>query len=125
VALDEEGPVCRLFRTPGAKHATWLVELDEEGKEVALLRETDQVPAGPVPERLPIDGIRLALRKRGDAEVTSAGEQLPTVEKKARYAILQGPGGKLLVVVDFDREDRIALAGERVGPEMFDLLPGG
>ena len=77
------------------------------------------------PERLPIDGIRLSLRRRGDADVASSGEQLPRVEKRARYAILQGPGGKLLVVVDFDRGDRLALAGERVGPEMFDLLPGG
>lgn len=121
--LDEEGFVCRLFRAPGSTRASWVAQLDPAADQVALLTETGDVPGGAVPESLPIGGLRLRLSKRGHAEVTRRGEQLPPASERAAYAILSGPGGKIALVVDFD-DDRLALAGEKVGRELLDLLPG-
>jgi hypothetical protein len=39
--------------------------------------------------------------------------------------VLAGPGGRTLVVVDFDDGERLALVGDRVPRAMLDLLPGG
>ena len=82
-----------------------------------------QVPS--VPTGLPIDGLRLKLRRRGHADVRTEGEHLPRTTERAEYVILGGPGGKTLIVVDFEAGDRIALHGEVLGKEMYDLLPGG
>jgi hypothetical protein len=125
IELDEEGLVLRLFPTPGGTRADWLVQLDEEGRDVATLSETDEVPAGPIPESLPIAGRRVSLERRGDAVVHTEGEHLPRTSAKARYAILSDAGGKMLLVLDFEKAPRIALAGERVERHMLDLLPGG
>src|SRR5690606_34620999 len=56
IELDEEGFVLRLFPTPGGLRAEWLAQLDEEGTDLATLAPTDEVPAGAVPESLPIGG---------------------------------------------------------------------
>jgi hypothetical protein len=125
VDLDEEGFAVRLFPTPGAKRASWVAQLDPEGREIALLKETDEVPEGRVPESLPIAGLRLALRRRGHARVSAEGDCLPLVTEQAAFTVLGGAAGKTLVVVDFVAGDRLALAGERVTREMLELLPGG
>lgn len=125
IALDEEGFVARLFPTPGSPRAEWVAQLDEEARDLATLHQTDDVPAGPVPESLPIGGRRLSLERRGNADVSTQGEGLPRTEKRARYAILSDAGGRVLVVVDFDNAPRIALLGDRVAKHMVDLLPGG
>ena len=125
IHLDEEGFVMSLFRTPGSPRSGWLAQLDPEGRDLAVLSVTDDVPGGAVPTELPFDGLRLALRKRGHADVRVAGDQLPPVTERARYALLGGPGGRTLVVVDFEGGDRLALGGERVSRDLLDLLPGG
>lgn len=125
IHLDEEGFAISLFRTPGSPRSAWVAQLDPEAREVGLLSETDDVPGGVIPTELPIGGLRLTLRRRGQADVRTDGEQLPLVTERARYAILSGPGGRMAVVVDFEGGDRLALAGERLGREMLDLLPGG
>jgi len=124
VHLDEEGFALSLFSAPGGRFE-WVCQLDAEAKEVAFLSATDEVPGGAVPTELPIAGMRLSLRRRGQADVSSHGEHLPLTTERADYAILGGPGGRTLVVVDFEAGDRLALHGERVGREMYDLLPGG
>lgn len=125
IYLDEEGFAMSLFRTPGSARHEWVAQLDAAGDELALMNPTDEVPGGAVPTELPISGLRLALRRRGHADVRTCGEQLPKVTERARYAVLTGPGGRTLVVVDFDGGDRLALAGDRVPRAMLDLLPGG
>jgi len=125
VYLDEEGFVASLFPVPGCSLAQWVAQLDPEAKRLALLQRTAEVPGGPVPTELPIGGFRVSLAKRGQARVAVAGEHLPETTERARYAIFEGPGGKLLVVVDFDDGARLALTGECVGRDLVDLLPGG
>ncbi len=125
VHFDEEGFALSLFITPGGVRASHVVMLDAEGRDVAFLSETDEVPDGAVPPELPVGGLRLSLWRRGQAEVRTEGEQLPMVSERATYTILRGPGGRLLVVVDYAAGDRIALLGERVGEEFYDILPGG
>lgn len=123
--LDEEGFVARLFPTPGGLRAEWVVQLDEEATDLAMLCATDEVPAGAVPESLPIGGRRLTLERRGSAVVRVEGEHLPRTGGKARYALLSDVGGRVLLVLDFERAPRLALTGERVERHMIDLLPGG
>ena len=123
--LDEEGFVARLFPTPGSERAEWVAQLDEVGDDLATLSPTDEVPAGSVPTALPIGGRRLELESRGSAHVRTEGEHLPRTTERASYTILSGVGGRVLVVVDFDKADRLALVGDRVAKHMIDLLPGG
>lgn len=125
IELDEEGLVARLFPCPGAKRAEWVAQLDKEASDLATLSETDEVPGGPIPEALPIDGRRLSLERRGTAEVVATGEHLPRTTDRARYTLLSDAGGRVLVVVDFVEGSRLALSGERVSRHMIDLLPGG
>jgi hypothetical protein len=125
VYLDEEGFALSLFHSPGASRASWVVQLDAEARELALVAPSTEVPGGAVPTELPIGGMRLSLRRRGQADVRTGGEHLPPTTERARYAVLGGPGGRTLVVVDFEGGDRLALVGDRVGREMVDLLPGG
>lgn len=125
IELEEEGFVARLFISPGSKRAEWVAQLDDEGKDVAALMETSDIPGGPVPESLPVDGRRLSLERRGAADVVTRGEHLPRTAERASYTILSDAGGRVLVVVDFVKAPRLALAGERISNHMIDLLPGG
>ncbi len=125
VELDEEGFVLRLFHTPGGgDRAEWVVQLDEQANDLAMAKHTDDVPSGRVPAELPIEGFRLSLRRRGHAKVTTEGEGLPPLTEKCEYIELGGPGGRGLLVLDFEGGDRLTLAMERLGRELFDLLPG-
>ena len=126
VELDEEGFVLRLFQTPGGgERAEWVAQLDDEARDLALAHETDEVPDGRVPAELPIGGFRLSLRRRGHARVRKEGEGLPPLTEKAEYVELGGPGGRGLLVLDFQGGSRLALRMERLGRELFELLPGG
>ncbi len=126
VELDEEGFVLRLFHTPGGgARAEWVVQLDEHARDLALAKHTDEVPDGRVPAELPIGGFRLSLRRRGHAKVSHDGEGLPPLTEKCEYIELGGPGGRGLLVLDFEGGDRLTLSMERLGRELFDLLPGG
>ena len=125
IELDEEGWVARLFPTPGALRSEWVAQLDEAAQDLALLRSTDEVPAGAVPESLPVDGQRLSLERRGHAEVETEGEGLPATSAQAQWVILSEPGGGILFVVDFEGGTRLSLSGERVSRALVDHLPGG
>lgn len=123
--LEEDGFVMRAFRTPGNTRAQWVVQLDANGDELLLCNTTSDVPLGAVPESLPIGGQRLALRRRGHARLRSQGADVPSGVSRSRYIELRGPGGRTLVVLDFEGGERLALLGDRVGRELLDLLPGG
>ncbi len=125
IELDEEGLVARLFPTPGALRSEWVAQLDPSAHDVATLRPTDEVPAGTVPESLPIGGRRLSLERRGHAVVRAEGDQLPRTSPKASYCLLSDAGGRLALVVDFEKAPRLALVGDRVPRHLLDLLPGG
>jgi hypothetical protein len=125
IELDEEGLVARVFPTPGGMRAEWVAQLDESANDVATLAVTDEVPAGPVPEALPIGGRRLSLERRGQAIVRVDGEHLPRTSPQGRYVILSDAGGRVLVVIDFEKAPRLALVGDRLERHMVDLLPGG
>jgi len=125
IELVEEGLVARLFPCPGSERAEWVAQLDEDGNDLATLAPADDVPDGPVPESLPIDGRRLALERRGAAEVTTTGEHLPRTAARASYTLLSDAGGRVLIVVDFVNAPRLALSGDRLSKHMIDLLPGG
>jgi hypothetical protein len=125
IELDEEGLVARLFPTPGALRAEWVAQLDPTANDLATLRPTDDVPAGPVPESLPISGRRLTLERRGHAVVRAEGDHLPRTTGHASYCLLSDAGGRIALVVDFDKAPRLALVGDRVPRHLVDLLPGG
>ena len=123
--LDEEGLVARVFRAPGNSAAEWVVQLDEEAEDIAIGRETDEVPDGSVPSERPIRGMRVSLRRRASALVTHEGDNLPPISESAEVVLMGGAGGRTLLVIDFKGAGRIALDLERVGREMIELLPGG
>ena len=123
--LDEEGLVARVFKAPGNAVADWVVQLDEEAEDIAIGKETDEVPDGRVPSELPIRGMRLSLRRRADAIVTKEGDNLPPISESAEVVLMGGAGGRTLLVIDFKGSGRISLDLERIGREMIELLPGG
>lgn len=126
IELDEEGTPLVLFRTPGSARATWIAQLDDDARELALLAESSEIPEGTVPDRLPIAGRLLSLRRRGRARVTTRGEHVPALPASARFTILADAGGRTAIVVDFEGTGtRIALVGDRVEPALIDVLPGG
>lgn len=121
----EDGFVCRAFATPGSARASWVLQLDAPADELALGQLSDAVPEGAVPAELPVDGLRLRLRRRGEGTVRKEGDGLPFASEKASYVLLRGPGGKHLLVLDFDSGDRLSVLADAVGRELLDLLPGG
>lgn len=123
--LDEEGLVARVFRTPGNRAAPWVLQLDEEGLELALAHETDAVPEGTVPAELTVEHMRYTLRRRASVVVHRAGAELPQAPSRGEMTLLAGPGERVLLVLDFVGGPRLALRGERVPPEMLELLPAG
>lgn len=130
IAFEEEGRfVARLFHAPGglreAAATCWVAQLDERGRDLALLAQVQELPDGRVPDELPWRGLRLSLRRRTHVSVRTEGEQLPPVTERAELTVLGGAGGRTLLVVDFQGGDRLALAGDRVPRHHFDLLPGG
>ncbi len=123
--LDEEGLVARVFHAPGNDRAPWVIQLDSEAQKIVLARECgDEIPGGRVPAELPVAGMRLSLERRGHADVFVEGE-LDAKPARAEFVRLTGPGGRELLVVDFEGGERVALFGERTGRELFDFLPGG
>jgi hypothetical protein len=44
---------------------------------------------------------------------------------RAAYCLLSEVGGRVALVLDFERAPRLSLAGERVMRDAIDLLPGG
>lgn len=123
--LEEDGFVMRVFRTPGTPRATWLIQLDPDANELALCDPTSEVPAGTVPESLPIAGERVRLRRRGHARLRTEGSDVPQRKCRVRYIELSGAGARTLVVLDLETGERLALIGNRVGRELLELLPGG
>jgi len=121
--LDEGGLVLRAFRTLEHEER-WLVQLDREGLRLALGRPTDEVPAGSVPEALPLGGRTVRLERRGAAEVRSEGEGLPAMQR-VRYAVLAERAGRTLVVIDPEGGPRLALALDELDPRGLDVLRGG
>lgn len=131
--LDETGPVMALFHAPGAERFTWVAQLKSDASAVALLAETHQIPAGRVPDSLPLDGRRFRLERRGKASIQTYGElPEPTAgQTQAEFVHLDTSSGHTLIVLDFLSSDtaakpqRLALIGERVEPAILELLPGG
>ncbi|MCA9611543.1 MAG: hypothetical protein H6721_21920 [Sandaracinus sp.] len=123
--LDEEGLVARVFHAPGNDRAPWVIQLDPDAQKIVLARDVgDEVPGGRVPSELPVGGMRLSLDRRGHADVYVDGEMDPK-PKRAEFVRMTGPGGRELLVVDFEGGERLSLFGERTGRELFDFLPGG
>ncbi len=124
VALHEGGAVVRIFPTPGGGLTEYVAELGGSPARWLALRATDAIEPGAVPDRVRIDGIPLALERRGVARVYATGENLPPVTERAEYVLLGGPGGRHAIVVDFAGGGRLALAGDELRREMIDRLPG-
>lgn len=121
--LDEDGLVLRAFRTLEHEER-WLVQLDREGRRLALGGPSAEVPAGSVPEALPIGGRTVRLERRGMAQVRAEGEGLPAMQR-ARYAVLSERAGRTLVVIDAEGGARLALALDELDPHGLDVLRGG
>jgi hypothetical protein len=124
VSLHESGPVLRLFPTPEDPRAEFVMELPRPLRRWVVLRRTTAVEPGAVPERLHVDGLPLALERRGLARVYTTGEHLPKTTDRAEFTVHRGPGGQYAVVLDFLGAGRLALAGEELRPELVDRLPG-
>lgn len=124
IELREEGDfVARIFQTPGSDQADWVVQLDPDAKDLALLKDTDVLPAGRVPAELRVQGILHHLMKRGTATLRAEGDDLRAAAS-GDFTILSGTAGRVIVFIDGKGDKRIAAAGERVPAEMLDFLPG-
>lgn len=121
IELVEEGLVLRAFRTVEVNER-WVVQLDPQAKRLALGVETDEVPAGSIPEALPIGGRMLRLERRGVARARTEGTALPT---SVRYAVLSERAGRVAVVIDPEGGARIALRLDELDIRGIDVLRGG
>ncbi len=125
VSLDEGGLVLRAFSLVGAARDRWLVQLDPNGRDLALTSETTEIGEGAVPSELPLAGRTLTLEKRGVARVQARGEGAPAIDgARAPYVILSERGGRIAIVVDAPGA-RLALLGERLDSRVVDRLGGG
>lgn len=125
VSLDEGGEVLRAFCLVGAARDRWLVQLDANGRDLALTTETTEIGDGPVPSVLPLGGRTLTLEKRGVARVIARGEGVPAIDgARAPFVILAERGGFVAVVIDAPGA-RLALRGERLDSRVVDRLGGG
>lgn len=122
IELDENGLVLRAFRTLEHEER-WLVQLDREGKRLALGQPTADVPAGNVPEALPVGGRTVRIQRRGWAVVRCEGD-VPVMQR-ARYAVLAERAGRTVVVIDPDGGARLALALDELDIRGIDVLQGG
>ncbi|MDH5490424.1 MAG: hypothetical protein OEY14_00475 [Myxococcales bacterium] len=124
ITLEEEETQLRLFVAPDGERRRWIARLGWRQGGLGILEPCAEVPEGRIPESLPIAGRRLRLARRGEAEVEREGEELPCGSGRARFSVLEGAGGRLLIVVDFEEGRRLALHGERIREEMLQILPG-
>ena len=119
--LDEDGTRIVLFRASDG--AQWIVQLDERGRELAVAAASSELPEGSIPDRLPIQGRTLSLRRRGRARARFHGE-LTGRDGPALVTVLAESGRRVLVAVDLEGAPRLALVGERVDRAELDVLPG-
>ncbi len=124
IEFDEEGQRFTLFRSPENADISWVFQLDEEGREWALLSECRDIPEGAVPVQLRLGGRLLSLERRGRASARGKGEHLPKLTPKASFTILSDAGGKMAVIIDFEKGERLSLLGDRKERALLDVLPG-
>ena len=129
IVVDEGGPVLSAFALVGADRDRWLVQLDQDGNDLALTKETSEL-VGEIPSVLPLGGRTLSLEKRGTAIVSAKGEGVPAIDgARALFVVLAERGGRIAIVIDPAGAARIALVGERLDPRVVDRLgsssPGG
>ncbi|MCC7541029.1 MAG: hypothetical protein IT379_32725 [Deltaproteobacteria bacterium] len=124
VELDEEGFVMKVFKCPGGREATHVVQLDRDAREVMLAREATGVAEGALPSELRTAGSSFTMRRRGSARLHSRGERVLGSATQGRYTWFTAAGGKVLVVIDPDGGTRLSLVGDSVPREMIELLPG-
>jgi hypothetical protein len=126
IELVEEGLVLRAFRTVEVNER-WVVQLDPHAKRLALGVPTDEVPAGSIPEALPIGGRMLRLERRGVARARTEGEvrATPSALSTVRYAVLSERAGRVAVVLDPEGGERIALRLDELDIRGIDVLRGG
>lgn len=125
IELDEEGRRFTLFRSPENAEISWVLQLDEEGRDLALLSECSEIPEGAVPAQLRLGGRLLSLERRGRASARGKGEHLPKLTPKASFTLLSDAGGKMAMVIDFDKGERLSLWGERKERALLEVLPSG
>jgi hypothetical protein len=122
LVLDEGGPVLTAFALLAAERDRWLVQLDSDGNDLALVKETSEL-SGEIPAMLPLGGRTLALEKRGVAIARTAGAGVPAVDgARAHFVILAERGGRIAIVIDPTSAPRLALVGERIDPRVVDRL---
>lgn len=121
--IDEGGRPLRLFATPQSQSATWVLDASED-RALFFLRESEELPLGSLPDRLPLAGRVLQLARRGRGAMRGEGEQLPPLGPKASYTLLTDIGGRAALVIELDAERRLALVGERIDRRLVQKLPG-
>lgn len=123
IELDEEGLVLRAFRTLEVNER-WLVQLDGRATRLALGLPTLEVPAGAVPEVLPVGGRRVRVERRGRALVRLDGPSLPAMTR-VEYVVMSERAGRVVVVIDPEQGDRLALRLDELDIRGVDVLRGG
>ncbi len=123
IELQEEGLVLRAFRTLEVNER-WLVQLDGHAKRLALGVSTTEVPAGAVPEVLPVGGRRVRVERRGRALVRIEGPELPAMSR-VEYVVMSERAGRVVVVIDPEGGQRLALHLDVIDIRGVDVLRGG
>jgi hypothetical protein len=123
IELEEEGLVLRAFRTLEVNER-WLVQLDGRAKRLALGLPTTEVPAGAVPEVLPVGGRRVRVERRGRAIVRLEGPELQAMTR-VEYVVMSERAGRVVVVIDPEEGARFALHLDELDIRGVDVLRGG
>lgn len=123
--LDEEGFVMKVFRCPGGREATHLVQLDRDAREVMLAKDAGAaVASGALPSEMRLGNASFTMRRRGAARLVSRGERIIGTAATCRYTWFTAPGGKVLIAIDPEGGARLSLIGDQVPREMIEILPG-
>jgi hypothetical protein len=132
IAYDEEGHRWNAGKVSDGGAARWLVVGLERGGSLTarLLTEvTDMEITGMPPEVLVTSETRYALAQRGTATAQISGQvgirlrgEAGTVER-CRWWLYETPGADTLLVEQWADTYRV-LRGQKLNPDLIDLLPG-
>lgn len=118
--LDDDGQRTLLL---SSSEGSFFLEHEASTGSIALLESTDCVPAGTVPDRLPVGPLGLTLRQRSFARATIEGSFAHACAGPCELVLLGDAAGRILLVLDH-QGGRLALLGRRLDRHEYDTLPG-
>lgn len=126
LTLDEDGRVTRLYRMTDGSKARWLGARPGDDGPLLIDEAPELVLDAAGADTLIFQGMPHRLTARGNAHVTRAGD-LGSGRNGDRLRIYEyaGPGSERVLALVWTGGERMdVFRGERLSPNVVDLLPG-